>query len=78
MGGQGKRGRHDWRVVEKPDGTEPNRGKGKAVTMLAVLLSVLAKHKEILVGDLGALSKNITTSRRESTFVFYDGNPMLC
>lgn len=72
------RGHHSWRIVEKPDITEPHRGKEKAVTTTGILLSVLAKHKEIVVGDLWALSKNITTSRRESTFLFYNRNPILC
>lgn len=69
---------HSWRVVEKPDVTEPHRGKGKAVTTTAILSLVLAKHKQILVGNLWALSKDITASRRDSTFIFYTGNPIFC
>lgn len=65
-------GHHSWRVVEKPDVTEPHGGRYNNS-----LIST-CKHKEILVGDLWALSKNITTPRRESTFLFYNGNPILC
>lgn len=70
-----REGRHHWRVVEKPDMTAPNRGK--TARAAATVLSVLA-NTELWLVTTGLYQKNVTICRRESTFIFYKGNPILC